>query len=80
MRQTGNMSDHPPAPPQGARGVGRAIVVLGWLLFAAAIGIVALMVALGSVRAGGVVLAILVAGCGLVAVMLGTNIAHSRAR
>lgn len=74
------MSDKAPPPPQGARGIGRAIGVLGWLLFAVAVGIIVLMAVLGSIRAGGVVLAILVAGSGLVALMLGSNIAHSRAR
>jgi hypothetical protein len=76
--QTDSMSDNPPPPPQGARGIGRAIALLGWLLFAVAIGIIVLMAVLGSIRAGGVVLAILVAGSGLVALMLGSNIAHSR--
>ena len=73
------MSDNnPPPPPQGARGIGRAIAALGWLLFAVAIGLVVLMAVLGSVRPGGVVLAILVACSGLVALMLGNGIAHSR--
>ena len=72
------MSDNEPVPPKGAHLIGRAIVMLGWLLFAAAAGLIAVMIYWGSLNGGGIILAVLIAICGGAALALGHNVENSR--
>jgi hypothetical protein len=74
------MSENEPTPPKGARLVGHLIDALGWLLFIAAAGIVVLMIVFKTFNVAGLVVALLVAGMGGIALVLGKSIEHSRAR
>lgn len=73
------MSDNEPVPPKGARAMGDVVLALGVLLFVAAAALIVLMFVRGTPNAGGIILALLVAGCGAVALALGSSIKNSRA-
>ena len=74
------MSDNDPIRPRGASASGLALVVLGWLLIALGVGLVAMQAIMGNVTIGGVVLALFVIATGAAPIAVGRGIAQSRER
>jgi hypothetical protein len=72
------MSDNEPTPPKGAVLAGRTIMGLGWLMFIAAAALAVFVIGWGTQKAGGLILALLIVGCGGVSVALGRSIQNSR--
>lgn len=73
------MSDNKPTPPKGAQAVGMILLASSALFFAAAVGLVVLMIVQGSVRPAGIVLALVLAGCGGAGIAVGQALRKSRA-